>query len=111
MGFSAGGGCGRPATIRIMPPMSTMTARSIPMVTMSTMITTVFAPHYSHCGEKLSVSTAVGVGSKGIGFPLGRNIGKIDVGGKVLRIKYVFDLSDKRQFVHKPPFVPPTIFD
>ena len=68
--FPAGGGCGRPVTIRIMPPMSTMTARSITMATMSTMIMIVFAPHYSQYGVKPAVSTAVGVGSKGIGFPL-----------------------------------------
>lgn len=42
----AGGGCGRLAIIRIMPPMSSVTARSITVVTISTMIISAFAPLY-----------------------------------------------------------------
>lgn len=43
------GGCGRPAGIRLMPPMSTMTEASSNLVTVSTMIMSVFAPL---CGSK-----------------------------------------------------------
>ena len=46
---------------------------------------TVFAPHYSQISEKPAVSTAVGVGSKGIRFPLDNLIGKIHIGGHGLR--------------------------
>jgi len=42
-------------------------------------------------GEKPAVSTAVSVGSKGIGFPLGKS-GKTHVGGKVLRIVTMFSI-------------------
>ena len=42
----AGGGCGRPAMIRLLPPLSAMTARSFTLVTTLTMMTA-FAPR---CG-------------------------------------------------------------
>ena len=57
MGFSAGGGCGRPATIKIMPPRSTMTATSTRTATMSTTITMLSAPHCSHMVWSFCVGT------------------------------------------------------
>ena len=57
MGSSTGGGCGRPATIRIMPPMSTMTATSMRTATMSTTITMLSAPHCSHMVWSFCVGT------------------------------------------------------
>lgn len=48
---TAGGGCGRPATVRIMPLMSTMTATSTRSATLSTAIVVPSAPL---CGLSLS---------------------------------------------------------
>lgn len=106
---AAGGGSGHPAIIRTTPPMSTMTARSITMVTMSTMTMTLSAPHYSQFGQKIAVSTASRVGSKGIGFPL-EEIRENRCRRQGLTHKnYVFDLGDEGLSVHGQSFIPPMI--
>ncbi len=69
-GQSAGGGCGRPATIVITPRTSIRTGRSTTMATMSTMIKTVCVPHYSK-SQKPAAGAKARAWSKGIGFPLG----------------------------------------
>ena len=54
---------------------------------------TVFVPHYSQYGEKPAVSTAVGVGSKGIGFPLEFS-GKHMSAGEITRTRFIFLRAD-----------------
>ena len=51
----AGGGCGRPAMIRVVPPMSTLAATSSSSATMSSAVSMPFAPR---CGSLLTAKSA-----------------------------------------------------
>lgn len=71
---------------------------------------TVFAPHYSHLGQKIAVSTASRVGGKGIEFPLGEIRENRCRWQGLTHRNYVFDLYDEWLPVRRRPFIPPMIY-
>ena len=74
------------------------------------MIMTVFAPHYSHFDQSITVSAASRAGSKGIGFLLGEIRENRYRRQGLTHRNYVFDLYGEGLPVHGQSFIPLVIF-